>query len=150
MPDSQIHSPNERLVAEYVPLGIATARELFRERLPLARQIVAEGRDHGPDAISPSKVAIDQHTGADAARRLDHRRQVGMNRELSREVVIEIFDANAAFEQRGERRPVDGHRDIKCGDRIAGARRDTLQQRNITLDAAYEDRIRWRREPQLM
>jgi acetylornithine deacetylase/succinyl-diaminopimelate desuccinylase-like protein len=31
LPDSQIHSPNERLVAEYVPLGIATARELFRE-----------------------------------------------------------------------------------------------------------------------
>jgi len=31
LPDGQIHSPNERLVAEYVPRGIATARELFRE-----------------------------------------------------------------------------------------------------------------------
>jgi acetylornithine deacetylase/succinyl-diaminopimelate desuccinylase-like protein len=30
LPDSNIHSPNERLVAEYVPLGIASARELFR------------------------------------------------------------------------------------------------------------------------
>ena len=30
LPDSNIHSPNERLVAEYVPLGIAAARELFR------------------------------------------------------------------------------------------------------------------------
>jgi acetylornithine deacetylase/succinyl-diaminopimelate desuccinylase-like protein len=29
LPDSQIHSPNERLVAKYVPLGIAAARELF-------------------------------------------------------------------------------------------------------------------------
>jgi acetylornithine deacetylase/succinyl-diaminopimelate desuccinylase-like protein len=29
LPDSQIHSPNERLVAEYVPLGTAAARELF-------------------------------------------------------------------------------------------------------------------------
>jgi len=29
LPDSQVHSPNERLVAEYVPLGIAAARELF-------------------------------------------------------------------------------------------------------------------------
>ncbi len=29
LPDSQIHSPNERLVADYVPLGIAAARELF-------------------------------------------------------------------------------------------------------------------------
>ena len=29
LPESQIHSPNERLVAEYVPLGIAAARELF-------------------------------------------------------------------------------------------------------------------------
>ena len=29
LPDSQIHSPNERLVAEYVPLGIAAAREVF-------------------------------------------------------------------------------------------------------------------------
>jgi acetylornithine deacetylase/succinyl-diaminopimelate desuccinylase-like protein len=31
LPDAQIHSPNERLVADYVPLGIATARELYRE-----------------------------------------------------------------------------------------------------------------------
>jgi acetylornithine deacetylase/succinyl-diaminopimelate desuccinylase-like protein len=30
LPDSQLHSPNERLVAEYVPLGIAAARELYR------------------------------------------------------------------------------------------------------------------------
>src|SRR5262245_35258004 len=31
LPDAHIHSPNERLVAAYVPLGIATAREVFRE-----------------------------------------------------------------------------------------------------------------------
>jgi acetylornithine deacetylase/succinyl-diaminopimelate desuccinylase-like protein len=31
LPDAHIHSPNERLVADYVPLGIATAREVFRE-----------------------------------------------------------------------------------------------------------------------
>ena len=29
LPDSQIHSPNERLVADYVPLGITAARELY-------------------------------------------------------------------------------------------------------------------------
>jgi acetylornithine deacetylase/succinyl-diaminopimelate desuccinylase-like protein len=29
LPDSQIHSPNERLVAAYVPLGTAAARELL-------------------------------------------------------------------------------------------------------------------------
>jgi acetylornithine deacetylase/succinyl-diaminopimelate desuccinylase-like protein len=29
LPDSNVHSPNERLLADYVPLGIATARELF-------------------------------------------------------------------------------------------------------------------------
>ena len=29
LPDSQVHSPNERLVADYVPLGISAARELF-------------------------------------------------------------------------------------------------------------------------
>jgi acetylornithine deacetylase/succinyl-diaminopimelate desuccinylase-like protein len=29
LPDSQIHSPNERLVADYVPKGIAAARELL-------------------------------------------------------------------------------------------------------------------------
>jgi acetylornithine deacetylase/succinyl-diaminopimelate desuccinylase-like protein len=28
--DSNIHSPNERLLAEYLPLGVATAAELFR------------------------------------------------------------------------------------------------------------------------
>jgi hypothetical protein len=27
--DSNIHSPNERILVEYVPLGIAAARELF-------------------------------------------------------------------------------------------------------------------------
>jgi acetylornithine deacetylase/succinyl-diaminopimelate desuccinylase-like protein len=31
LPDANIHSPNERLRAEYVPLGILAARELFRE-----------------------------------------------------------------------------------------------------------------------
>jgi acetylornithine deacetylase/succinyl-diaminopimelate desuccinylase-like protein len=31
LPDANIHSPNERLVADYVPLGIATARALFQE-----------------------------------------------------------------------------------------------------------------------
>ena len=31
LPDANIHSPNERLVAEYVPLGIAAARALFEE-----------------------------------------------------------------------------------------------------------------------
>jgi acetylornithine deacetylase/succinyl-diaminopimelate desuccinylase-like protein len=31
LPDSQIHSPNERLVADYVPLGTQTARELYVE-----------------------------------------------------------------------------------------------------------------------
>ena len=29
LPDSQVHSPNERLVAEYIPRGIAAARELL-------------------------------------------------------------------------------------------------------------------------
>jgi acetylornithine deacetylase/succinyl-diaminopimelate desuccinylase-like protein len=29
LPDSQVHSPNERLVAQYVPLGIRAARELL-------------------------------------------------------------------------------------------------------------------------
>ena len=29
LPDSQLHSPNERIVAEYVPLGIEAARQLF-------------------------------------------------------------------------------------------------------------------------
>ena len=28
--ESNIHSPNERLLAEYLPLGIETAKELFR------------------------------------------------------------------------------------------------------------------------
>jgi acetylornithine deacetylase/succinyl-diaminopimelate desuccinylase-like protein len=30
LPESNIHSPNERLLAEYVPLGLETASELFR------------------------------------------------------------------------------------------------------------------------
>jgi acetylornithine deacetylase/succinyl-diaminopimelate desuccinylase-like protein len=31
LPESNIHSPNERLLAEYVPLAIETAKELYRE-----------------------------------------------------------------------------------------------------------------------
>jgi acetylornithine deacetylase/succinyl-diaminopimelate desuccinylase-like protein len=31
LPDANIHAPNERLLAEYVPLGIAAARALFEE-----------------------------------------------------------------------------------------------------------------------
>ena len=31
LPDANVHSPNERLRAEYIPLGIAAATELFRE-----------------------------------------------------------------------------------------------------------------------
>ncbi len=29
LPDSNIHAPNERLLVEYLPLGLAAARELF-------------------------------------------------------------------------------------------------------------------------
>jgi acetylornithine deacetylase/succinyl-diaminopimelate desuccinylase-like protein len=31
LPDSNIHAPNERLLAEYVPVGIETARAMFQE-----------------------------------------------------------------------------------------------------------------------
>lgn len=31
LPDAQIHSPNERMLVEYIPLGISAARELFLE-----------------------------------------------------------------------------------------------------------------------
>ena len=31
LPDSNIHSPNERMLADYIPLGIATARALYEE-----------------------------------------------------------------------------------------------------------------------
>ncbi len=31
LPDANVHSPNERLLAEYVPLGISAARALFEE-----------------------------------------------------------------------------------------------------------------------
>jgi acetylornithine deacetylase/succinyl-diaminopimelate desuccinylase-like protein len=39
LPDANIHSPNERLLTEYLPLGISAARELFLAfaRLPTAR-----------------------------------------------------------------------------------------------------------------
>jgi acetylornithine deacetylase/succinyl-diaminopimelate desuccinylase-like protein len=39
LPDGNVHSPNERLLAEYLPLGIAAARELFLAfaRLPVGR-----------------------------------------------------------------------------------------------------------------
>ena len=36
-PDSNIHSPNERILAEYLPLGIDTAAELFRSLGALPR-----------------------------------------------------------------------------------------------------------------
>jgi acetylornithine deacetylase/succinyl-diaminopimelate desuccinylase-like protein len=36
LPDANVHSPNERLLAEYMPLGIAAARALFEELAALA------------------------------------------------------------------------------------------------------------------
>ncbi len=36
LPDANVHSPNERLLAEYVPQGIAAARALFEEFAALA------------------------------------------------------------------------------------------------------------------
>ncbi len=38
LPDANIHAPNERLLAEYVPLGIAAARALFEELASLHRR----------------------------------------------------------------------------------------------------------------
>ena len=40
LPESNIHSPNERLLAEFVPLGLETARELFRS-LAVAGRLAA-------------------------------------------------------------------------------------------------------------
>ena len=37
LPDSNIHSPNERLLLEYLPLGVAAARELFTACAALPR-----------------------------------------------------------------------------------------------------------------
>jgi acetylornithine deacetylase/succinyl-diaminopimelate desuccinylase-like protein len=37
LPESNIHSPNERILAEYVPLGIETSRELYRSLAALNR-----------------------------------------------------------------------------------------------------------------
>jgi acetylornithine deacetylase/succinyl-diaminopimelate desuccinylase-like protein len=31
LPDANIHAPNERLLADYIPLGTATAKQLFQE-----------------------------------------------------------------------------------------------------------------------
>jgi hypothetical protein len=31
LPDSNIHSPNENLLAEYLPLGVNAATELYKE-----------------------------------------------------------------------------------------------------------------------
>ena len=36
-PESNIHSPNERLLAEYLPLGIETAKALYRSLAALER-----------------------------------------------------------------------------------------------------------------
>ena len=49
LPDSQLHSPNERLVAEYVPLGIAAARELSSR----SRRSIVPERRNGREAAVP-------------------------------------------------------------------------------------------------
>jgi acetylornithine deacetylase/succinyl-diaminopimelate desuccinylase-like protein len=38
LPDSNVHSPNERLLTEYLPLGVAAARELFTAWAALPRR----------------------------------------------------------------------------------------------------------------
>jgi acetylornithine deacetylase/succinyl-diaminopimelate desuccinylase-like protein len=36
LPEGNLHSPNERLLVEHIPLGVAVARELFGELTGLA------------------------------------------------------------------------------------------------------------------
>jgi acetylornithine deacetylase/succinyl-diaminopimelate desuccinylase-like protein len=37
LPEGNIHSPNERMLKEYIPLGIETVKELFRSWAALPR-----------------------------------------------------------------------------------------------------------------
>ena len=47
LPESNVHSPNERLLLEYVPLGVAAARELFVGFAGLALARPRSGRASG-------------------------------------------------------------------------------------------------------
>ena len=63
LPDSQIHSPNERLVAEYVPLGIAAARELFSRSRALSADAASRRR---PAAAGGARSASSGSPGCPA------------------------------------------------------------------------------------
>ena len=45
-PESSIHSPNERLLAEYMPLGIETAKELYRRLAALRASAASSSTSH--------------------------------------------------------------------------------------------------------
>ena len=52
-PESNIHSPNERLLAEYLPLGIETAKELFRSFAELRATRLADRARRARSGASP-------------------------------------------------------------------------------------------------
>ncbi|HEU4662543.1 MAG TPA: hypothetical protein VFS55_00790 [Dokdonella sp.] len=86
-------------------------------------------------------MAIDQHAGADARRRIERDAKVRVNRDVAWEVMVEPFDADAALEERDERRTILGDRDVERRDGVACARVDALQQRDVALHAADEDAL---------
>ena len=86
-----MHSPRSRSASN--PAASAAACRPIRSSIG---RVVAERRDHRPDAMPARKGAIDEHSGAHAGA---CRSGSGVHRQLACEMVVEILDGDAAFEQ---------------------------------------------------
>ena len=64
-----------------------------------------------------------------------------MSGEVAGEMVIEVFDPNAAFEQRDQCRAIGIDRDVERGHGIAGRGVNAAQQRDIALDAGNQNGV---------
>ena len=78
LPEGNLHSPNERLLVEHVPLGVAAAQELFRSLAGLRLGVPVMRVVHEP-VVAEAAHLLDHRQQADALRRelvLDPRRRL--------------------------------------------------------------------------
>jgi hypothetical protein len=104
-------------------------------------QVVAESPGDRPDAETPPEIPVHQHARAGFGRAVEHRFQIGVRRDLAREVVIEIPYAHSALEKPQQGRPVALHGYVENGDAVAGAGVHAPKQRDVPFRAGDEQRV---------
>ncbi|VWB40194.1 hypothetical protein BUB20358_01769 [Burkholderia ubonensis] len=113
-------------------------------------EVVAIGAHHGPRAMPPGQVTVDDEARANRRRRVDACMEASVNRHDARLVVIEVRDVDAAVEQRRQRGAVRVERDVEHGHGVAAHGRHAREQRDVAFRPGHENRRGRRCEPQLL